>query len=133
MSRSAASFSLTVTRGSTWEDEFLYVDEDGQPYDLTDFDARMQVRLPDGRYGTSTSATLVMELTTANGRLIIDTPDGGTVPNRVRIVVDAADTSDLNPLNDRRARLVYGVELVRDDYILPLVNGNITVLGEVVR
>lgn len=134
MSRTPASFSLTVVRGSTWEDDFQYQDDDGQAFDLTGYDARMQVRSQDGRYGLSADDTLVMELTTENGRLGIPEPLDG----RVVLLVSAADTEMLNPGNDKKVKLAYSVELFKPvtavpEYVIPLVEGSITVRGEVTR
>lgn len=134
MSRTPASFPLTAVRGSTWEDDFEYQDEDGQPFDLAGYEARMQVRTLDGRYGLSDAETLVMELTTSNGRLSIPDPIDG----RVVLLVSAADTEMLNPLNERKVKLVYSVELYRPvgadpEYVIPLVEGSLSVRGEVTR
>ena len=89
MSRTPASYSMKVVRGSTWEDEFVYTEDDQvTPIDMTGYEARMQVRTAAGQYGLSTTDTLVLELTTGNGLLYWDTaPDG-----RLRIKVEAADT-----------------------------------------
>lgn len=139
MSRTPASYSMAVVRGSTWEDEITYTDENGDAIDLTGYKARMQVRTTAGQYGTSTSDTLLLELTTDNGLLAIDTPDGGSVPNRIRIAAAPADHAALNPLNARRAKYAYSIELYTpetDDaaeYVIPLVKGGVTVQGEITR
>ena len=138
MSRTPASYSMKVVRGSTWEDEITYTDEDGAPIDLTGYEARMQVRTLAGQWGTSTDSML-LELTTENGLLVIDTPDGGTVPNRVRIVVPPAGHADLNPDNARSVRYAYSLELFvpavgeTPEYVVPLVAGGLAVRGEVTR
>ena len=62
MSRTPASFSLPVVRGTTWEDSFDYRDADGVAIDLTGYEARMQVRTLAGRFGTTTSTTLLLSL-----------------------------------------------------------------------
>lgn len=134
MSRTPASFSLTAVRGATWEDDFEYQDDEGQPFDLTGYEARMQVRLLAGRYGLSTDDTLVMELTTENGRLSIPDPEDG----RLVLLVSAADTEMLNPGNERKTKLAYSIELFRPagadpEYVIPLVEGSISVRGEVTR
>jgi hypothetical protein len=139
MSRTPASHALPVVRGSTWEDEFTYTDEDDADIDLTGYEARMQVRTTAGAYGTSTTDTLLLELTTENGLLVIDTPEGGTVPNRVRIIAPPGDHADLNSSNAKKAKYAYSIELyvpaVGDtpEYVIPLVAGKVTVHGEVTR
>lgn len=134
MSRTPASFSLTAVRGATWEDDFQYQDDEGMPFDLSGYEARMQVRTLEGRYGTTADETLVMELTVANGRLTIPDPLDG----RVVLLVSAADTEMLNPDNAKKVKLAYSVELFKPvgadpEYVIPLVEGSITVRGEVTR
>lgn len=139
MSRTPASYTMQVVRGATWEDLFTYKDPDGVAINLTGYSARMQVRTVEGRYGTTTASTLVMELTTANGRLSI--PDQAVTGNRgkLSILVSAADTALLNPDNEKKRQLVYGIELYipasgpTAEYVIPLVEGKIVVKGEVTR
>lgn len=135
MSRTPASYPLQVVRGSTWEDVFIYTGPDKvTPIDLTGYSARMQVRTLAGQYGTSTDDTLVMELTTDNGRLYWDTETTGTL----RILVPASDTTALNPGNAKKVGLAYSIELfipagASPEYVIPLVAGKISVRGEVTR
>ncbi|WP_454262134.1 hypothetical protein [Pseudoxanthomonas mexicana] len=134
MSRTPANYSLTVVRGATWEDEFTYVDPAGVAIDLTGYEARMQVRTKEGQFGTSTADTLVLELTTTNGLLTIPEPENGQVLLRV----EADDTLPLNPDNLKKRRLVYSLNLydpdgMAPDYVIPLVQGGVTVLGSVIR
>lgn len=134
MSRTPASFSLQVVRGATWEDQFDYTDDAGEPIDLTGYAARMQVRTLDGQFGTSADETLVLELTTENGRLEIDEPEDG----RVSLLVAAADTVQLNPDNARKVKLAYSLELFKPagedpEYVIPLVKGTVSVQGETTR
>lgn len=141
MSRTPSNSLLTVVTGSTWEDFFDYLEDDGvTPIDLSDYEARMQVRTEDGAYGTSTTDTLLLELlsTGLTPRLFIEVPPGGTVKNRVRIKVDVEDHRVLNPDNERRIRQAYGVELyipagTDPEYVLPYVQGPVVISGERVR
>lgn len=141
MSRTPAAYSMTVVRGATWEDELTYTDEAGAAVDLTGYQARMQVRTMAGRYGTSTTDTLLLELTTANGLLVIATPVGGTVPNQIRIAATSEAHAALNPSNAKRAKYAYSIELYipadvgagTPEYAIPLVEGSIVVKGEVTR
>lgn len=132
MSRTPATFDMRVVRGATWEDEFTYKDSAGAAINLTGYEARMHVREPANRYGSTT--TMVMELTTTNGRLRFDTAANG----RLVIEVSAADTATLNPSNLKRRKLVYALEIFRPagaspEYVIPLVEGKILVQGETVR
>lgn len=136
MSRTPATASLTVVRGATWEDEFTYTDDTGAPVDLTGYEARMQVRQLDSMYGTTGAESLVMELSTTGTapQLSWDTAADG----RLRLRVDAVDTVVLNPENEKKVSLAYGLEVyfpegVEPEYVIPLVQGKLTIMGEVVR
>jgi hypothetical protein len=137
MSRTAAKYNMTVVRGSTWEDEFTYTDDAGVAIDLTGYEARLQVRSAAGQYGTSTTDTLILELSTtgADPQLLWDTAAQG----RLRIRVEAEDTAVLNPTNVAKARLVYALEIYQPpagadpEYVIPFVQGRLSVLGETVR
>lgn len=125
--------AIQVQRGATWEgDAFQYSDANDVPVDLTGYEARMQIRTMAGRYGTSTSDTLLMELTTANGRLIWNTAAEG----RIEIAVSAADTVILNPSNARKVKLAYALEVFlpgATERVIPLAIGVIDVHGEITR
>jgi len=134
MGRKAAVYNITVTRGSTWTESFTYTDDAGLPIDLTNYGARMQVRTLPGRYGTTTTETLVMELLSTGGspRLFV-TPLTG----QVDLSVSAADTAAiLCPLN-KRIRYVYGLELVDSsvspEVVIPFLTGRISVRPEISR
>ncbi|HGM4746291.1 TPA: hypothetical protein ACKQCT_001803 [Stenotrophomonas maltophilia] len=134
MSRTPASFSLTVVRGATWEDDFTYTNPDGSPFDLTGYQARMQVRTLAGQFGLTQADTLVMELTTDAGSLVIGDPVVGVVS----ITVSAAATEVLNPGNERKVKHCYSLELFKPagadpEYVIPLVAGKVTVQGETTR
>lgn len=136
MSRTPASASLIVVRGSTWEDEFTYVDDDGVAIDLTGYEARMQVRTLDGQFGTTTTTTLLMELATTgvDPLLVWDTAALG----KLRIVAPPATHDDLNPLNLKKIRYAYAVEIfipagVDPEYVIPLAQGPLWVHGEIAR
>ncbi len=134
MSRTPASYSLTVVRGATWEDDFTYTNPDGSPFDLSGYQARMQVRTLAGQFGMTEADTLMLELTTAGGNLVIGDPLDGVVS----ITVPAAETIVLNPENLRKVKHCYSLELFKPagadpEYVIPLVAGKVTVQGETTR
>jgi hypothetical protein len=141
VSRTPASSALSVVTGSTWEDFFDYLQDDQvTPIDLMTYQARMQVRSLDDAYGLTTTTTLLLELlsTGITPRLFIEIPPGGTVKNRVRLKVDVADHRVLNPTNEERLVLAYGIELyipagASPEYVIPYVQGRVNVCGERVR
>lgn len=125
---------MTVQRGSTWEDEFTYTDDDGTPIDLTGYEARMQVRTLATRYGTSTAGLMLELFTTGVEPLLVwDTAATG----RLRIIARPDQHAVLNPANARKAKYAYAIELFKPDgageYVLPLVTGPLSVRGEVAR
>lgn len=139
MSRTAASYSMTVTRGATWEDVFVYTEDDKvTPIDLTGYEARMQVRTLSGQFGLTDEETLLLELTTGNGLLYFDTAETGTL----RIRVAANDTVPLNAPNVKKMVHAYSLELytpvgvdpaAEPEYVIPLVQGKISVSGKTTR
>lgn len=133
MSRTPASYSMTVVRGSTWEEEFTYTDDTGAAIDLTGYAARMQVRPLAHQFGTTTSTTLLLELDTSGNGLTFDTAPQG----RLRLKVAPDVHAVLNPSNAKKAKYAYSIELFKPEgggeYVIPLVAGQVTVLGETTR
>ncbi len=133
MGRKASTYSMSLTRGSTWTESFTYTDAAGDPIDLTGFVARMQIRTLAGRTGLSTADTLVMELASDGGspRLFITPAEG-----KIDLVVAAADTASLSPLN-QPIRHVYELELVdtntTPNTIIPFLAGRVRVRPEIIR
>jgi hypothetical protein len=137
VSRLAALVELSLQRGSTWEDDFTYTDEAGVGVDLTDFKARLQVRTIEGRYGTTTTDTLLLEKDSDADPDEVSFVESGGVLCVIRLKIPVADVETLNPDNVKRTRVAFGIELFKDnespEYVLPLCEGRITVRGEVVR
>ena len=137
MSRIPATYNMKLVRGSTWEEEFTYTEDDGTtPIDLTGYEARMQVRPLAAQYGTSTSTTLLLELSTTGTDPLLrwDTAATGVL----KILASPEQHAALNPNNTRLMRYSYSIEVYRPagvdpEYVIPLVQGQITVLGEVTR
>lgn len=127
---------MTVVRGATWEDEFVYTDAVGVVINLTGYGARLQVRTLAGRYGTTTTTTLLLELSTegATPALVWDT----AVAGRLVILCPPTVHTLLNPLNLKKVIYSYGIELfipvgVAPEYVIPLVKGKLYVHGETTR
>lgn len=75
---------LVIECGAVWDD-LLALKTNGQPLDLTGATARMQIRDLEGN--------LIIELSTGNGRLLIDGP-AGTIQRRLGATVTAAITAE---------------------------------------
>lgn len=134
MSRLPASYSMTWVRGATVEESFTYKDDDGVAIDLTGYTARMQVRTLAGEYGTSTTDTLLLELSSegADPALALDPAEGGVLT----ITLAPAAHAALNPDNRKKVKYAYAIELASGDTparVIPMVQGKVTVRGEVTR
>ena len=91
--------------------------EYNESYDLTGVTARMQLR------GKITDAEVILELTTENGGIVID-----TALKTITIVVAATATAALS-----FSTAVYSMELVDGTEVIPFITGNITLEKEVTR
>jgi hypothetical protein len=87
------------------------------PVDLAGYTARMQIR------PTLTSTTIIQELTTANGGVVID-----NVLKTITLLISASQTTVLN-----FSTAVYSLELVAGTEVVPFCGGNVTLVPEVTR
>ena len=91
--------------------------EYNESYDLTGVTARMQLR------SKITDVDSILELTTENGGIVID-----TALKTITIVVAATATAALS-----FSTAVYSMELVDGTEVIPFITGNITLEKEVTR
>lgn len=92
--------------------------EYNQPVDLTGFSARMQIR------AKLDDATVIKELTTTNGGIIIDNTN-----STITVLISATDTAALTFSNG-----VYSLELVSSGgEVTALIAGTISLVKEVTR
>lgn len=114
----AGNYDFTIEQGATLDLPIFFKDGDGVALDYTGYTARMQVR-----QNVSSSAVL-LELTTENGRLILDGPEGN-----LTLLVTAEDTADIT-----WRKGVYDIEMVApDDTVTRVLQGTITISLEVTR
>ena len=111
----AARLNLTIEQGATFQAVITW-EIDGDPVDLTGYEARMQARQ------TVKSDSKVLDLDTDSGITL------GGVLGTITIDLTAEQTADINI-----GKLVYDLELVTGDYVKRLVQGNITIKPEVTR
>lgn len=125
---SPGKHSFTIQRGATDTRLFRAKSGDGQPYPLTGYTIQMQVRTAEGASGTSTADTLVLEIAQGDG------VDFTAEPGVIELSISPAQTLIMCPDN-LRTRLSYGIELtsVATGEVIPLLQGTITVVPEVVR
>jgi hypothetical protein len=113
----AGIYNATIDQGSIWNVTLIYQDSDGDPVDLTNYTAAMQLR----QNYNSTLADLT--LTTENGGLTI-TPLTGTI----QVAATATQTGLLSS-----GFYVYDLELMSGSNISRLIQGQITVAEQVTR
>jgi tRNA threonylcarbamoyladenosine modification (KEOPS) complex Pcc1 subunit len=113
----ATTYDILIEQGATFSQVITYK-ESGVAVNLTGYTARMQVR------STLESATTVVELTTANGRIAL----GGSA-GTITLTIAAADTAGLTA-----GRGVYDLELVSGSGIVTrLLQGVATISRNVTR
>jgi len=115
----AVRLPLTILQGETWRHQLTWkVGVPADPVDLTGCTARMQVR-PE-----VASATVLLELTSGNGRIVLGTTDG-----KITLGLTATETAALT-----WQRAVYDLEIVHSDgSVRRLMEGSIKVRPEVTR
>lgn len=114
----AGKYDITIEQGATFRLIFVYTDDDGVPFDLTGYTARMQGRT------SFDDASTVFSLSSADGDISIDPMAG-----EITITMPAADTAAM-PRNAG----VWDLELVTaGGDVVRLVQGNFTVSPEVTR
>ena len=128
-----ATTHLIWTRGNTAEFGFRFKDSDDVVIGGSPIMARMQVRTIAGKFGTTTAATLLLDLSTegVDPKLTWETLTDG-----VALVGALApeDHDALNPDNAKKVKYAFSVELyLSDEYVRTPVEGTITVRGETTR
>lgn len=114
----ADTYQLEINQGADLEISFILNNENGTPINLTGYTARMQLRT------SYNSATVEMELTTANGRIVI-TPLLG----KIALNAPASITTNLVA-----QQYVYDLEMVSGSgYVTRVVQGDVIVSPEVTR
>lgn len=111
---------ITVLQGANFALPIQYADDAGVPVNLAGYTAKMQVR------PAKASPTVLVELSTANGKLVITDAAAG----KLRAQLTATETAALSP----SAKGVYDVLLTRPDgVVIRLLEGALIVDGGVTR
>ena len=93
----AGKYSFTIEQGSTVDFEIVYKDSNGEPVDLTNYQARMQLR--NARTGSAESyLTLSSSLNSDGTGLNLSGSNGNTSPQSgsIGIFISATTSSELN-------------------------------------
>lgn len=113
----AGTYNMIVDQGSTFTRSITYNDSAGNPINLTGYTAKMQVR------ETIDSATVVLELSTTNGRIAL-----GGVAGTISLTVPAAN------MNFASGQYAYDLELTSAGGVVTrIIMGSFVCRGEVTR
>jgi len=112
----AGIYNFTLDQGSTWTLQIIYNDPSGTPINLTGYTAEMQIRRKFD------SDTAVLTLSTSNGGITITGPTG------TLDLVATDEQADIDP-----GLYVYDLELSTGGVRTRLIQGTVTVSGEVTR
>jgi hypothetical protein len=113
----ASEVNFTLDQGSTFSQTLVYKDAEGNLVDLTNYTARSKAR------ESLESNTVVWNLTSGNG-ITLGGPTG-----EITITVAASTTATY----EAGSTFVYDLELVNGSIVTRLIQGVITVSGEVTR
>lgn len=122
----ANELDITMDQGSSLDYTFNLRNQDGTPFDLSGYDARMQVRKTYGAVSPVISCTL------ANSKIIISAPLTG----KIEIALLPSDTSLIrfNAVDDATLECVYDIELQSSTgFVFKPSSGNFTINREVTR
>ena len=114
----SGTYNITCDQGATFKRTITWTNQAKTPYNLTGYTARMQVR------STAASTEIILELTTANTRIVL-----GGAAGTIELTVAANVTTALTP-----GLYVYDLELVSGGgEVTRLIEGNFNVKAEVTR
>jgi hypothetical protein len=113
----ASEVNFTLDQGATFTQTLIYKDSDGELVDLTSYTARSKAR------ASLESNVVIWNLTNGNG-ITLGGPTG-----EITLTLSAATTADYEP----GAVYVYDLEIVNGSTVTRLIQGQVTVNGEVTR
>lgn len=118
MSSAAGLYNIVADQGSTLSRIIYYKDPANVPIKFTGYRARMQVR------PAANSTTVLLELTTENGRIELGDTDGS-----IALYID-----DVTMISIPEGIYVYDLELIAPSanlYVYKILQGNFAVRSEV--
>ena len=112
----AATDNLIIDKGATFKKTYVYQDSSRNPIDLTGYTAKMQIRPYVG------SSTVIVELSTANGRITITPLEG-----EIELNLSKTDTESIVENSG-----VYDLDLIdSSSEPIKLVRGTVTFVDRV--
>ena len=119
----AGKYSFTIEQGSTFTRTFKYKDANGDPFDLTGYDVRMQIRSSH-----SSLAPISTFDNSGNGGFELSIPAGESVKNQIALTITATQTSALT-----FDQAIYDIELESGSVVTRLLQGKIKLSPEVTK
>jgi hypothetical protein len=113
----ASEVNFTLDQGATFTQTLIYKDSDGELVDLTSYTARSKAR------ASLESNVVIWNLTNGNGITL------GGATGEITLTLSAATTANYEP----GAVYVYDLEIVNGSTVTRLIQGQVTVNGEVTR
>jgi hypothetical protein len=113
----AGIYNFTIEQGATFTKNFTWLDSNNAAVNLTGWSARIQCRASIG------STATIFSYTTPSANLSIPTPANGTI----EMMISATDTSNF-PVGG-----VYDLEMVNGSTVVRLLQGTISLSGEITR
>jgi hypothetical protein len=114
-----AEADICIFQGATFNQTLFYeTGEPSAPVDLSSFTAKMHIRpKPE-------SKALILELSTSNGRIILNEATGS-----IRLFISANDTATLSTCD----KAVYDLELYSGAVTTRILQGNVIISPEITR
>lgn len=106
-----------IEQGATFTRTFTWLDENDDPYDITGYTARMQIRLK------KESPSTIASLTTENGGVTITGASG-----IIAVTISASDTAAMD-----FKTAFYDLELINGSTVTRLLEGEVELDKEVTR
>lgn len=119
---SGAKLDMEIVQGATFLVNLEWQTATNTPIDLSGYSARMQIR------SEHSSSNVLIELTTANGRIALNTPTTGGIQLKIT-AADAEAISWSSGVYDLELIHTVGAEQVVDN----ILYGNVTVRKNVTR
>jgi hypothetical protein len=120
---SAGTANLLCEQGATFERTLTWKDANGTAIDITNYEARMDVR-----FAATKEADLVISLTFANSRISRVAPNAN---GKFKLLISATDTTALTPSTYFYDLEVYSSDGSSPQIVQRLLKGKFTVEAEV--
>lgn len=119
----AGKYDFTIEQGATVDFSITYKDSVGNPINLTNYQARMQLK-PDYADNTSVTYLTLSSSLNADGTGLVITPSSGSIK-----IFISAQQSDLLTFDTS----LYDLEIYSGSYVFRLMEGNVKLKRSVTR